>query len=704
LETDVSALQQKTADQSWGSLTGTSFSSKVNVGGGGGVVLNTGSASEFNSGITTDLVRSFNNNDLVLEGRGSGDAILKTNGTNRVRCYDNGQINVVGTGIITVEGSGIAINATAAGIQTFATTSSLIQSTTTTTLTSGGETEINCAALDINATGTATLDASGFAINATTAGIQTFATTSSLIQSTTTTTLTSGGETEINCTALDINATGIITIDTTELLCNTTVGDITFQAEGSLLFGATTGYWTAKSSSNFYYQGSDNYIVNYGNQTGTAFLETFIDGTASDIQLYSSNCKISMYSDVGVLIGGAADPTDISGSQINILGTTDINTTTTSNTNIGNNTGSLNLKGNPIELNTVGVGDIFIGNALSNIFITPDDFQVNASNTVDINSVLTTDIKSVGTVNIDSPNVDIVGTTTIFGPTDINFTSADNTRIGNTGTLTLKGSTYNCTTTGNQSFTATTGDFALTGSDVVITSTGTGVGEFVVRANTNVDIKTTTGDIDINANTTMLLRSGGTNTLQVDGSNKMITTTNTTTLSNTTLTLNGNTTINPDNTFNMMPTATIIQNVSATVPSGFLYCDGQAVSRTITYNRLFAAIGTTFGVGNGTTTFNVPDFRGAFLRGAGSQTKGTPSITYTAAAVGTAQQDQVLLANYSTQNGYHNLASGGTGKQCPSRAQITSDPIDTGGILAQFARQGTENRPFNYSVYYYIRY
>lgn len=49
-------------------------------------------------------------------------------------------------------------------------------------------------------------------------------------------------------------------------------------------------------------------------------------------------------------------------------------------------------------------------------------------------------------------------------------------------------------------------------------------------------------------------------------------------------------------------------------PVGALKCNGAAVSRT-TYAALFALIGTTFGVGNGTTTFNLPDFRGEFPRG-----------------------------------------------------------------------------------------
>lgn len=52
----------------------------------------------------------------------------------------------------------------------------------------------------------------------------------------------------------------------------------------------------------------------------------------------------------------------------------------------------------------------------------------------------------------------------------------------------------------------------------------------------------------------------------------------------------------------------------ATAPTGWLFCRGQAVSRT-TYADLFAAIGTAHGTGDGSTTFNVPDRRGMFLRG-----------------------------------------------------------------------------------------
>ena len=57
-----------------------------------------------------------------------------------------------------------------------------------------------------------------------------------------------------------------------------------------------------------------------------------------------------------------------------------------------------------------------------------------------------------------------------------------------------------------------------------------------------------------------------------------------------------------------IPTATIVPWSSASVPSGFLECNGQAVSRT-TYADLFAIVGTTYGVGDGSSTFNVPNLQ-----------------------------------------------------------------------------------------------
>lgn len=60
-----------------------------------------------------------------------------------------------------------------------------------------------------------------------------------------------------------------------------------------------------------------------------------------------------------------------------------------------------------------------------------------------------------------------------------------------------------------------------------------------------------------------------------------------------------------------IPAGIITQYGGAAAPSGWLICDGAAVSRTNpTYSRLFAAIGTTYGAGDGSTTFNVPNLKG----------------------------------------------------------------------------------------------
>ena len=72
-----------------------------------------------------------------------------------------------------------------------------------------------------------------------------------------------------------------------------------------------------------------------------------------------------------------------------------------------------------------------------------------------------------------------------------------------------------------------------------------------------------------------------------------------------------------DNANRICPTGSIIMYGAATAPTGWLLCDGSAVSRT-TYADLFAIIGTTFGVGNGSTTFNLPDLRDRFVVGAGT--------------------------------------------------------------------------------------
>jgi microcystin-dependent protein len=86
----------------------------------------------------------------------------------------------------------------------------------------------------------------------------------------------------------------------------------------------------------------------------------------------------------------------------------------------------------------------------------------------------------------------------------------------------------------------------------------------------------------------------------------------------------------------IMPSGTIVMFAASIPPTGWLLCDNTLVSRT-TYAALFAAIGTTYGIGNGTTTFALPDMRNHYPRMDASQanlgnTGGNTTHTHTIAA------------------------------------------------------------------------
>lgn len=96
--------------------------------------------------------------------------------------------------------------------------------------------------------------------------------------------------------------------------------------------------------------------------------------------------------------------------------------------------------------------------------------------------------------------------------------------------------------------------------------------------------------------------------------------------------------------FNLMPIGAIADYAGGVLAPGWLLCNGSPVLRA-TYSDLFAAIGTAFGAGDGTTTFNLPDLRGRFSVGAGTGNDGTTSVTF---ALGASQGNYsviIALAN-----------------------------------------------------------
>ena len=71
-----------------------------------------------------------------------------------------------------------------------------------------------------------------------------------------------------------------------------------------------------------------------------------------------------------------------------------------------------------------------------------------------------------------------------------------------------------------------------------------------------------------------------------------------------------------------MPSGSIIVYAGSSAPTGWLFCDGSAISRS-TYATLFGIISTSYGVGDGSSTFNLPDIRGRL-----SQGKKLPEFAY----------------------------------------------------------------------------
>jgi len=131
-----------------------------------------------------------------------------------------------------------------------------------------------------------------------------------------------------------------------------------------------------------------------------------------------------------------------------------------------------------------------------------------------------------------------------------------------------------------------------------------------------------------------------------------------------------------------VPTSAVFCVAVATVPTGYLECNGAAVSRT-TYSALFAIIGTNYGTGNGSSTFNLPDLRGEFIRGFDNG-KGTDS-------------GRSIASSQSAQNASHNhsISLSGTTSTASLTGSITkiSETFQSGGGSASgvFTKTGGVN-------------
>ena len=198
------------------------------------------------------------------------------------------------------------------------------------------------------------------------------------------------------------------------------------------------------------------------------------------------------------------------------------------------------------------------------------------------------------------------------------------------------------------------------------------------------------------------------------------------------LDVSGNINTSSQFTINYVPIAPPIGSVTAYTlaisPPGWLICDGSEVSR-FTYTSLFSVIGTTFGIGNNSTTFNIPNYQGAFLRGTGtngsysgpslntSQIHATQTHTHSANSVvtdpGHTHSQVTVNDDYNGSGGDYPTGSNPSFARYDSAGSVTWTNINSKStgvtVTTEIANNTTfinenETRPYNFGVYWIIKY
>ena len=160
---------------------------------------------------------------------------------------------------------------------------------------------------------------------------------------------------------------------------------------------------------------------------------------------------------------------------------------------------------------------------------------------------------------------------------------------------------------------------------------------------------------------------------------------------------------------NGVPAGSVFSFATTTVPTGYLECNGAAVSRS-TYASLFSAISTTWGVGDGSSTFNLPDLRGQFVRG-WDNSAGVDS----GRSFASSQSDQNKSHNHSINDSGHNHTIGNWGGNFGGGSgalTFRNDVSGTNGSIIQNSTTGisiqndggTEVRVKNYALMYVIKF
>lgn len=155
----------------------------------------------------------------------------------------------------------------------------------------------------------------------------------------------------------------------------------------------------------------------------------------------------------------------------------------------------------------------------------------------------------------------------------------------------------------------------------------------------------------------------------------------------------------------LCPVGSVLAYTAASAPSGYLVCDGTAYSRT-TYAPLFAVIGITHGQGDGVTTFNVPDYRGRFLRMVdGSAGRDPDKASRTIMNTGGSSANNIGSVQTSAFASHNHTIAPTGGNAAFSISNSLSGSNDGSGAAVVTASTGasTETRPINAYVNYIIK-
>jgi microcystin-dependent protein len=153
----------------------------------------------------------------------------------------------------------------------------------------------------------------------------------------------------------------------------------------------------------------------------------------------------------------------------------------------------------------------------------------------------------------------------------------------------------------------------------------------------------------------------------------------------------------------IVPAGAVMAFAMETEPTGWVECNGAEVSRTVTYDVLFAAIGTAFGTGDGSTTFDLPDMRGQFARG-WDHTRGLDpnDDTRTESGTGGATGDSVgSIQTDEFKSHTHAINSLGTTGANLNTLMFDQTSGNTDGVA--IATGGDETRPTNIYLMYCIK-